>query len=299
MYSEALSAVQREVLMALVELYEKKKRVIKGREIAEVVDKGDGTIRNMMPPLKTMNLVEAIPGPKGGYLPTYRAYECVRLTPPTGRVTLVPAYCGGKKLDFTVTNIEFLDISLPEAAKALVRATGNMTCVEVGEVIRLGPATESRLIIEGKVVGRDDLHKELLLMVSSMISIPEIAVRELIHKKLITVKPTITVRKAARLLTQEGIRGAPIVKDGEIVGMITSTDIGCALSEGREDHMVKEAMSKPPITIEAEASVLEAVQKMQKHDVGRIIVVDDEDKPIGIVTRTDILKRISHLETPI
>jgi len=299
MYSEALSVVQREVLMALVELYEKKKRVIKGKEIAEIVAKGEGTIRNMMPPLKAMTLIEAIPGPKGGYLPTYKAYECVRLTPPTGKVMLVPAYRGGKKLDFTVTNIEFLDISLPEAARALVRALGDPTCVEIGDIIRLGPATESRLIIEGKVVGRDDLHKELLLKVSGMISIPEIAVRELVHKKLITVKPAITVRKVAGLLTDEGIRGAPVVEDDKIIGMITSTDIGRALSEGREDHMVKEVMRKPPITIEAGASILEAVQKMQKNDVGRIIVVDDRSKPLGIVTRTDILKRISHLETPI
>ena len=299
MYSQSLSAVQREVLMALVELYEKKKRAIKGKEIAKIVDKGNGTIRNMMPPLKTMAFIEAIPGPKGGYLPTYKAYECVRLTPPTGRVMLVPAYCGGKRLDFTVTNIEFLDISLPDAAKALVRASGDITCVEVGEVIHLGPATQSRLIIEGKVVGRDDLHKELLLTVSSMISIPEIAVRDLVHRKLITVPPTITVRTVAGLLTEEGIRGAPVVEDGKIVGMITSTDIGRALAEGREDHLVREAMRKPPITIEAEASILEAVQKMQKYDVGRIIVVDDRDQPIGIVTRTDILKRISHLETPV
>lgn len=297
MYTATLSPVQREVLTALVELYEKNRRVIKGREIAEIVNKGDGTIRNMMPPLKTMQLIEAIPGPKGGYLPTYKAYECVRLTPVTGKVTLVPAYRTGKKLDFTVTNIEFLDISLPEAAKALVRASGNLACVDVGDVIHLGPATESRLIIEGKVVGRDDLHKEILLTVSSMISIPEIPVRDLMRRKLITVNPTITVRKAAKLLTQERIRGAPVVEDDKIVGMITSTDIGSALAEGREDHMVKEAMSKPPVTIKAEVCILEAVQKMQKHDVGRIIVVDDGDKPIGIVTRTDILKRISHLET--
>lgn len=297
MYS-ALSVVQREVLTALVELYEKKKRVIKGKEVAEIVGRGAGTIRNMMPPLKTMNLIEAIPGPKGGYLPTYKAYECVRLTPSTGKVTLVPVYSGGKRLDFTVTNIEFLDISL-QAAKALVRASGDLTCVEVGDIIHLGPATESRLIIEGKVVGRDDLHKELLLTVSSMISIPEIAVRELVHRKLTTVQPTITVRKAAGLLAEAGIRGAPVVEDGKIVGMITSTDVGRALSEGREDCLVKEAMSKPPITIEAEVSILEAVKKMQKHDVGRIIVVNDKNKPIGIVTRTDVLKRISHLETTI
>lgn len=159
MYSESLSAVQREVLTALVELYEKKRRVVKGKEIAEVVERGDGTIRNMMPPLKAMSLIEAIPGPKGGYLPTYRAYECLRLSQPTGQVTLVPAYRGKKKLDFNVINIEFLDMSRPEAAKVLVRASGDLTSVNVGDVIRLGPATESRLIVEGEVVGRDDLAK--------------------------------------------------------------------------------------------------------------------------------------------
>lgn len=136
-------------------------------------------------------------------------------------------------------------------------------------------------------------------MVSSMVSIPEIAIKELIHRRLITVTPTISVRKAAELLTKEGIRGAPVVENDAIVGIITSIDVGRALSEGREDRMVKEVMSKVPVTIEADASILEAVQKMQKNDVGRIIVVDAQRKPIGIVTRTDILKRISHLETQI
>jgi len=297
MYSEGLSTVQVEVLTALVELYEKNKRVVKGRDIATAVDRDDGTIRNIMPSLKAMKLIEAIPGPKGGYLPTYKTYEYLRIAPPTGKVELVPAYKEGRKLEFSVTNIEFLDVSRAEVAKVLVRASGSLSGVEVGDFIRLGPATESRLIIEGKVVGRDDLHKNLLLTVSSMISIPDIPVKNMVRKKLITISPDVTVRVAAGQLSKEGIRGAPVVEGNKTIGMITSTDIGRALYERKEDRKVREVMNKPPVTIDENASLLEAVQKMQRHDVGRLVVVTKNNKLVGIVTRTDILKRISRLES--
>ncbi len=297
MYPEGLSAVQVEVLNVLVELYEKTKRVVKGREIASAVDRDDGTIRNLMPSLKAMQLIEALPGPRGGYLPTYKTYEYLRIARPTGKVDLVPAYREGQKLGFTVKSIEFLDVSQAKSAKVLVKASGSLSGVEVGHFIRFGPATENRLIVEGRVVERDDLHKNLLLTVSSMISIPDIPVMNLIRKKLFTISPEATVREAAAMLSSEGIRGGPVVEGNKTIGMFTSTDIGRALSEKKEDCKVREVMSEPPVTVGEDINLLEAVKRMQQHNVGRLVVVSKYNKLVGIVTRTDILRRILRLES--
>ena len=55
-----------------------------------------------------------------------------------------------------------------------------------------------------------------------------------------------------------------------------------------EDVMVGEV-----ITVEADATVKKAVELMNKHEIGCLIVVNTEtEKPIGIVTERDMLKRV-------
>ncbi len=55
-----------------------------------------------------------------------------------------------------------------------------------------------------------------------------------------------------------------------------------------EDVMVGEV-----ITVEADATVKKAVELMNKHEIGCLIVVNkDAEKPVGIVTERDMLKRV-------
>ena len=53
-----------------------------------------------------------------------------------------------------------------------------------------------------------------------------------------------------------------------------------------EDVMVEEV-----VTVEAEATVQEAVDLMNKHEIGCLIVVL-KGKPVGIITERDMLKRV-------
>ena len=54
--------------------------------------------------------------------------------------------------------------------------------------------------------------------------------------------------------------------------------------------IVKEAMKSNPVTISPNTSVKEAAQIMKKRRIGNCIVV--EDKPIGIITESDIIKKV-------
>lgn len=51
-------------------------------------------------------------------------------------------------------------------------------------------------------------------------------------------------------------------------------------------------MSKPVVTVKPEDTLYNAIKKMVKNSIGDVIVVDDENKPIGIITERDILKRV-------
>jgi len=55
--------------------------------------------------------------------------------------------------------------------------------------------------------------------------------------------------------------------------------------------MVRDVMTKAVKTVRIDSNVREAVQKMNKFDIGSIVVVDNR-KPVGIITERDILRRI-------
>jgi len=74
MSSIELTSSQKSILTALINLYGEQEDAVKGEAIAEEVDRNPGTIRNQMQSLKALQLVEGVPGPKGGYKPTSNAY---------------------------------------------------------------------------------------------------------------------------------------------------------------------------------------------------------------------------------
>src|SRR6056297_540113 len=79
MSSIELTPSQQNILQELVNLYRESEKAVKGEDIADRVDRNPGTIRNQMQSLKALQLVEGVPGPKGGYKPTANAYEALQI----------------------------------------------------------------------------------------------------------------------------------------------------------------------------------------------------------------------------
>ena len=55
---------------------------------------------------------------------------------------------------------------------------------------------------------------------------------------------------------------------------------------------VENVMVADVVTVEAEATVREAVELMNKNEIGCLVVIDEEEKPVGIITERDLLKRV-------
>jgi len=53
----------------------------------------------------------------------------------------------------------------------------------------------------------------------------KLTVREIMTKQVVTIRPDQTVEDAALLLLGHRIGGLPVVRDGELVGIVTETDI--------------------------------------------------------------------------
>ena len=292
-----LRSIQREVLEALVRLYEERRRMVKSKEVARVLGKDEGTVRNIIMWLKSMGYVESRTGPAGGYVPTLKAYEVLRgVTPyimePGYGVVIV--FREGETLRLTAVHMEILGLFSAEPAKALVKVMGDLTQVDVGLRARIESLPKRKLVIEGVIRNRDLNASELLIEISKMVVLPEELVGNIATKKLITVRATDSVREAARTLYTHGIRGAPVVdNEGSVVGFITTTDIAMLVGSGEDlDAPVSKYMRRTVFTISERESLLEAMRIMDFYGVGRLVVLNSARKPVGIVTRTDILRYI-------
>jgi hypothetical protein len=291
-----LTPVQREVLLALIELYHTSKgEAIKGEDIAGIINKNPGTIRNQMQSLRSMGLVEGVPGPKGGYRPTMEGYEILSFVKLEKEVE-TPITLNGKVLEgITVTRIDLIDIPDPNTCRARVHVLGNTRQLDVNDVIVIGPTPVNKLMIKGRVLGRDDIDNLLLIDIMEMLSVPKERVIDLASKNLKTVPSSASVREAARILLREGIRGAPVVDNNKPVGVVSTVDVARALAENREDTPVSEIMTRKIRTIAGSALLHQAIKEMEDWNVSRLIVVNGKGEVGGIITRTDVLCRIASL----
>jgi CBS domain-containing protein len=60
----------------------------------------------------------------------------------------------------------------------------------------------------------------------------------------------------------------------------------------RPRMLVKDVMSSPVITVDEDATAVHVAELMEKHELGCIIVVGREGKPVGIITERDLVTRV-------
>jgi len=288
----SLTIAQREVLELLVELYDKYKRMIRSKELAHELNKEESSIKNAISALKALGFVESKSGPEGGYVPTTKGREFLR-TPVSLSYEVIKLYINGTISKLSVVEVEFLDLMSVVESRAILRIIGNLHNINVGDKIRFGPTPITRLVVEGVVIEKNPLRREIIISITTMASIPKDTARKIMSPNLIYFSPDVPLREVANTLYTKNIRGAPVIKNGKILGLITTSEISKALSQGNINEVVEKYMRKEVHVVREEEDILTLIKKMANTEVGRLIVVDENNKPIGIVTRTDILRRIA------
>ncbi|WP_028855699.1 CBS domain-containing protein [Psychrilyobacter atlanticus] len=100
------------------------------------------------------------------------------------------------------------------------------------------------------------------------------------------------IKLAYKVMYRMGYGGLPIVEDGKIVGIITRNSVDKALNHGFSNAPVSAYMTSEVVTADIHLSVEELKALVVEKGIGRVPIVDDKGKILGIVTRTDILKSI-------
>ncbi|MFP9192089.1 Rrf2 family transcriptional regulator [Natronosalvus vescus] len=170
MSSIELTPSQKKILRALTNLHSEDEDAIKGEEIAEQVDRNPGTIRNQMQSLKALQLVEGVPGPKGGYKPTAAAFEALEIQQ-MDEPAAVPLTHEGEEVEGAlVEEIDLSSVHHPELCRAEIHIQGSMSDIHEGDTVIVGPTPLSKLVIEGELDGKDDTNNILILRINEMVA---------------------------------------------------------------------------------------------------------------------------------
>ncbi len=288
-----LTQIQKDILYALITLYKKKAGgSVKGEEIAELINRNPGTVRNQMQALRALGLVEGVPGPKGGYRPTAKAYELLSVTRPEESVK-VPVIVNGTIMDeLSAEEIVLPSISNPNTCQARIRIIGDIKKIAPGDNVVVGPTPVNEMMVYGKVVGRDDTENTIVLDIEKIVALPKDTVGEHMSSPIITADANDKVIDAAKVLAENGIYCTPVVKDGKFVGIFTLDHVAQAIAEGKLDGKVEEVMRPKLVLVEKDTKIREAIRLMRDEKV-RILVVTDKGEPVGVITDQKILTKLA------
>lgn len=113
----------------------------------------------------------------------------------------------------------------------------------------------------------------------------------------VVVRLDTPLEEVAELLSQNDITGAPVVDvDGRLVGVISQTDLVRTAAAGSTDgrgwmgYTARHVMTRTPVKARADVPLADAVRRLERHGVHRLVIVADDDvTPIGIVSISDLL----------
>lgn len=174
------------------------------------------------------------------------------------------------------------------------RACALAQCIEINESSRLAEVVRPEDCTGCKACERACPYDCILVLsdetsVSSRAKVTLSRVRRYASKGLITVDPEETVRRAAEIMTKEGI--GSLVLNFKGVRIVTESDILDAWIDGRENDPVV-LHSKEAITIEGSATVDEALSIMLAKKIGHLPVTE-RGELTGMLSIRDALRSAS------
>lgn len=142
--------------------------------------------------------------------------------------------------------------------------------------------------------------------------------RDIMTTEVITVRPETPVNEVARLMIEHDISGLPVVdEEGSVIGVITELDLVVRNARlhlptfiqildaqiyleppgryrERLRHMLgtqaQDIMSSPAVTVSPDTELEDVADLMVRRRVNPVPVVDVHGRPVGIISRSDIVR---------
>ncbi|WP_327365568.1 CBS domain-containing protein [Streptomyces sp. NBC_01217] len=110
---------------------------------------------------------------------------------------------------------------------------------------------------------------------------------------VVSVNRKATFKEIVETMRQWRISALPVLSDdGRVVGVVSEADLLPKAQGGDESHAVLagQVMTVPAVTVTRDAGISGAARLMARGRFKRLPVVDDDGRPVGVVSRGDLLK---------
>jgi CBS domain-containing protein len=126
-------------------------------------------------------------------------------------------------------------------------------------------------------------------------------VKDVMIADVLTIEASASLLEAAEQMRDANIGMLPVMEDGVLRGIVTDRDLvvrGMSRDVRPSEARIADCLSEPPHYAEADWSLDEAMAEMAQQHVGRLPVVDDGGRIIGVVTLSSLaLRSQKHQET--
>jgi len=132
-------------------------------------------------------------------------------------------------------------------------------------------------------------------------------VKDWMTKTVVTIDPNDSMQDAIRLMKDHDIRMLPVLKKGDLIGIITDRDVKRSSASDAttlEIHellylvsriKVKDIMTKDPITVSFDYTIEETAEVLLKNKISGAPVVDHAGRLVGTITQVDIFRALISL----
>ncbi|MBI2238353.1 MAG: CBS domain-containing protein [Actinobacteria bacterium] len=126
-------------------------------------------------------------------------------------------------------------------------------------------------------------------------------------RNVVALEPKMKANDAALMLGEAGVAGGPVIRKGQVVGVVTLRDLlrreghttpqttGPFLRGERHltDLTVEDVMTKDVVTARADWPLTRAILVMDEAQVNRLPVLDAHGRPVGILAREDVMRAVA------
>lgn len=128
--------------------------------------------------------------------------------------------------------------------------------------------------------------------------------KDIMTEAVICVRPETPIYDAVELLVENGITGMPVVDDeSNLTGVLSEKDVLAMLyaMEDNTGQIVRDYMSTGVVSLDVNASLIDLCDCLMQNIFRRVLITDN-DKLAGIVSRSDMIKIIlkikEHMANP-
>jgi len=142
-----------------------------------------------------------------------------------------------------------------------------------------------------KNLSLDELEKKLIKILERKVKLG-IVTKDIMSSPVKTVNTSTSIEETKKILLRYGHNGIPVVEEGKLKGIITMQEVNKAKQHGLGKELVSKYMSNQIVSVKLNTPLTEIQELMINYDIGRILVINKEDKLVGIITRTDLIRNL-------